>query len=144
MPRAVRLVAVGKVREAYLKEGMAEYEKRLRPYCKLEIIELKDEGMEKEAERMEKYLGPNTFIFDERGKAMDSPEFAELVKSGELSSLPLTFLVGGPFGISPSLKGRARLLSLSRMTFTHEMARLFVLEQLYRALLANSGRAYQK
>ncbi|MCL6088582.1 MAG: 23S rRNA (pseudouridine(1915)-N(3))-methyltransferase RlmH [Candidatus Marsarchaeota archaeon] len=142
MPRKIRLVAVGRVKEEYLRAGMAEYEKRLRPYCSLEVVELKDEGMEKEAERMEKYLGPNTFLLDEAGTSLDSSAFAKLFSADPAA--PLTFIIGGPYGISPQLKKRCKCVSLSKMTFTHEMCRLFFLEQLYRAVLANSGRAYQK
>ncbi|VVB57337.1 Ribosomal RNA large subunit methyltransferase H [uncultured archaeon] len=142
MGRKIRLVAVGRVKEAYLKEGMAEYEKRLRPYCSLEVVELKDEGMEKEAAHFEKYLGPGTFLLDEKGIEMGSPQFAKLFSSDP--GVPLTFLIGGPYGTPAELKKKCKCISLSKMTFTHEMCRLFLLEQIYRASLTNSGRNYQK
>lgn len=144
MPPLIRLVAVGKVKEPYLAAGIAEFEKRLRPYCHLEIIELKDEGMEKEAQRMEKYAGQNTYILDAGGKALDSFEFAKLVKSAELSPVPLTFIIGGPDGIAPELKKKAKLVSLSKMTFTHEMCRLFLLEQIYRSYQIAQNRPYHR
>ncbi len=142
MPRKIRLVAVGRVKEGYLRAGMAEYEKRLKPYCSLEVIELKDEGMEKEEKRLEKYLGPNAFLLDEKGAELDSIEFAKLLSNDPAAQL--TFIIGGPYGTTAGLKKKCGCISLSKMTFTHEMCRLFLLEQLYRAMLANSGRAYQK
>ncbi len=139
----IRIIAVGRVKERYLQEAIAEYVKRLRPYCKLETIELKDEGMEKEAIRMQKYADKNTFIFDAQGRQLDSLEFASFVKAkGE--SAPITFIIGSAEGISGKLKSQAQLLSLSKMTFTHEMARLFLIEQIYRACMINSGRSYHK
>ncbi len=146
MPSLIRLVAVGKVREPYLAAGIAEFEKRLRPYCKLEIVELKDEGMEKEAKEMEKYAvkNPNAYILDAAGRQLDSLEFAKLVKSAELSSPPLTFIIGGPDGITAELKKKSKTISLSKMTFTHEMCRLFLLEQIYRAHQIAQNRPYHR
>lgn len=142
MPK-IRLIFIGKTKERYLQEGIAEYIKRLRPYCKLEIIELKDEGMEKEAKRLEKYLSPNTYLLDANGKAMDSIEFSQFLKSK--SEMPsLTFIIGGAEGISESLKAKTPLISLSKLTFTHEMCRLFLLEQLYRSFQILSNRPYHK
>ncbi len=144
MPSPVRLISVGRIKEPYLAAGIGEYLKRLRPFCKLEVVELKDEGMEKEAKRIEKYANENTFALDAGGKSFDSLEFAELIKSHELSPQPLTFVIGGPQGLDPALKKKAKLISLSKMTFTHEMCRLFFLEQLYRAFMINSNRSYHK
>ncbi len=146
MPSLIRLVAVGKVREPYLAAGIAEFEKRLRPYCKLEIVELKDEGMEKEAKEIEKYAvkNQNAYILDAAGRQLDSLEFAKLVKMAELSSPPLTFIIGGPDGITAELKKKSKTISLSKMTFTHEMCRLFLLEQIYRAHQIAQNRPYHR
>jgi 23S rRNA (pseudouridine1915-N3)-methyltransferase len=149
MPSKIRLLVIGKIKEPYLAAGITEYEKRLRPYCKLEIIELKDQGMEKEARKIEKYLeggpsSPSTFILDAAGKPLDSVEFSKLIKAAELSPSPLTFIIGGPYGVDERLKARARLLSLSKMTFTHEMCRLFLLEQIYRAYQIAQNRPYHR
>lgn len=138
----IRLICIGRVKERYLQEGISEYEKRLRPYCKLEIIELKDEGMEKEALRLQKYLSPNTYLLDANGKEMDSIEFSQFLKRHE--SNELTFIIGSAEGISNSLKSRSQLISLSKLTFTHEMCRLFLLEQLYRSFQILSNRPYHK
>ncbi|MDE1798096.1 MAG: 23S rRNA (pseudouridine(1915)-N(3))-methyltransferase RlmH, partial [Candidatus Micrarchaeota archaeon] len=122
MPSLIRIVAVGKIKEPYLRDGISEYAKRLRPLCRLEIVELPDEGMEKEAARLQKHLGPNTYVLDAAGKTTDSLQFALLVKKHSMG--PLTFVIGSAEGADASLKSKARLLSLSPMTFTHEMARL--------------------
>jgi 23S rRNA (pseudouridine1915-N3)-methyltransferase len=136
----IRIVAVGKVKESFILEGVREYMKRLAPLVKLEMVELKDEGMEKEAKVLERYLGDSTFILDVSGKRMSSEGFAKLVKDQEM----LTFLIGGADGIDGNLKKRAKAISLSDMTFTHEMSRLFLMEQVYRAFMINTNRKYHR
>ncbi|MBN2202870.1 MAG: 23S rRNA (pseudouridine(1915)-N(3))-methyltransferase RlmH [Candidatus Aenigmarchaeota archaeon] len=136
----IRVVAIGKMKEKFLREAMQEYEKRLVPFCKLELIELKDEGFEKESKRLEKYLGKGTFILDVDGKQLSSSEFAKFLKKQE----NLTFIIGGPDGIEKTIKKQASLISLSKMTFTHEMSRVFLLEQIYRAFMINSNRKYHR
>lgn len=142
MPSPIRLVCIGKVKEPYLRDGIAEYVKRLRPYCKLEVVELPDEGMEKEAKRLERYLGPDTFILDATGQEMESKEFSDFVKRHSLR--PLTFIIGSAQGVDETIKKKAKLISLSKMTFTHEMARLILLEQVYRAELMARNHPYHK
>ncbi len=147
MPVPIRLVVIGKVKEPYLAAGISEYLKRLRPYCKLELIELKDEGIEKEAVRLEKYISNDegaVFILDVEGAHTDSREFAKLVKSHELSPSPLTFVIGSAQGIDDKIKKKTKLISLSKMTFTHEMCRLFLLEQIYRAFQIAQNRPYHR
>ncbi len=134
----LKIITIGRVRERYLREGISEFLKRLTPFAKVEIIELKDEGMKKEAGRLEKYLSPDTFVLDERGKELPSGEFAALLKN----NAHLTFIIGGHEGVDESIKRKSKLLSLSRMTLLHEMARLILLEQIYRASMINSGRRY--
>ena len=138
----VRVVSIGKVKEKYLLDGIAEYEKRLRPYCKLEFVELRDEGMEREAERLEKYLGNDAYILDVEGKEYGSQEFSGLFKRHEVRQL--TFIIGSAEGILPAVKKRARLISLSKMTFTHDMCRLFLIEQIYCAHMIVNNRSYHK
>lgn len=137
----VKIIAIGKIKEKYLLQGIDEYLKRLNRYCKIEIIELKDEGLEKEAEKLTKYLSKNTFILDANGKTTDSEGFAELFKKEEGE---ITFIIGGPGGISEKLKKAAKTLSLSKMTFLHEMTRLILLEQIYRAYNIIHNTAYHK
>ncbi|MFA6036371.1 MAG: 23S rRNA (pseudouridine(1915)-N(3))-methyltransferase RlmH [Candidatus Micrarchaeia archaeon] len=139
--KKIRIVAVGKVKEGYLLEGIAEYAKRLAPFCKLELVELKDEGPAKEAKKLEAYLGPGAYVLDVGGKHLSSEEFALLVKKQEGM---LTFIIGGADGIDEGLKKRAPMISLSEMTFTHEMCRLFLMEQIYRSFMINSNRQYHR
>jgi 23S rRNA (pseudouridine1915-N3)-methyltransferase len=145
MPRSrIRLVTVGRLGEAYLREGMAEYEKRLRPFCSLELVELKDEGLKKEGERLEKYAGPDTYLLDVEGKELDSLAFSKLVCPNAASPTSLTFIIGSAEGIEERIKKKCRLISLSRMTFTHEMCRLFLVEQIYRGFMIGANRPYHK
>ena len=139
--KRIRIVAFGKIKESYLLEGIQEYAKRLSPFCNLELVELKDEGLEKEAVKLEKYLGPNTFVLDVEGKEMSSLEFAAFVKKHEGD---FTLIVGGADGIDPSVKKKTSLISLSAMTFTHEMSRLILLEQVYRAYMINGNKRYHR
>lgn len=144
MGEKIRIICVGKVKEAYLREGISEYEKRLRPFCKLETIELKDEGIEKEGKRIEKLIDSNTFLLDVEGKEYNSIEFSKLMKKETEGGKQITFIIGSAEGIEENLKKKANLFSLSKMTFTHEMARLFLIEQIYRSYMINSGRSYHK
>ena len=138
----IRIVTVGKVRERYLLDGIAEYEKRLRPYCKLEWCELRDEGLKGEAEKMERYLGLDTYLLDADGEEMPSPKFAQFMKNHV--GRQATFIIGSAEGVDGRIKGRCRKISLSKMTFTHDMCRLFLIEQVYRAHMIINNRSYHK
>lgn len=132
----IKIVAVGKIKESYVREGIQEFLKRLKVFCDIEIIEIKDEGMEKESVKFLKYIDDKTFILDPDGKELSSVDFAKLVKE------EITFIIGGPEGIKPELKKNS--LSLSKMTFTHEIARLLLIEQIYRGFMINNNRQYHK
>ncbi len=149
-----RIFQLGKTREAWLKQGCAEYIKRLGPMAKLEITEIPDVSistapdiqtvMVKEAESCLKRLDKDDFLvlLDENGQAKTSLEFAEFLDSLSLKK-SVVFLIAGVYGAHESLKNRANaMLSLSKMTFTHQMARLFLLEQIYRAQMIRQGRNY--
>lgn len=140
MPQKIRIITVGKVKEPYLQMGINEYRKRLAPYCKLEIFEIKDMGIEKEACELEKFIMPKTYVLDAEGAQMDSVQFSKLFSSGE----KISFIIGGPEGISPALKKKAKLISLSKMTFTHEMCALFLLEQIYRSFMIIKNKPYHR
>jgi 23S rRNA (pseudouridine1915-N3)-methyltransferase len=141
MVNKIRIVAIGKVKESYLLEAIEEYTKRLAPFCKLEMIELKDKGLKEEAKMLERYLDTDTIILDVEGKRFSSEEFAKLVKDQEGT---LTFIIGGADGIDDSIRKRVSTISLSKMTFTHEMCRLFLVEQIYRTYMINSNRKYHR
>nr|WP_320162092.1 23S rRNA (pseudouridine(1915)-N(3))-methyltransferase RlmH [uncultured Methanoregula sp.] len=157
----IRVVAVGKIKEKFLQDGIAEFEKRLRPYAKLQVIEIADEkrplsatpslesaAMEKEGERILSALPENAFVIalDVKGQAWSSVELSEAFREWELAGKnQLAFVIGGDLGLSPAVLARSDLrLSLSKMTFTHPMARLLLLEQVYRAFRILRGEPYHK
>jgi len=157
----IRVVAVGKIKEKFLQEGIAEYEKRLRPYVKLQVVELPEEkrpqpaspaielaAIEKEGERILAAI-PDGFILislDVKGQNWSSEEMAASFGERELSGQnQLAFVIGGDLGLSQAVLARSKLrLSLSKMTFTHPMARLLLLEQVYRAFRILRGEPYHK
>ncbi len=155
----ITILAVGKLKEKYLRDAVAEYEKRLAPFAKLEIIEIPEEKMpenfsaaEKEktlAREGERLLarvpqGSELVVLDVAGEPLSSEELAERLGRRMTEGMSsLTFLIGGAFGLSPEVRSAARLrLSLSRMTFTHQMARVLLTEQIYRAFKILRGEKY--
>ena len=141
-PSRIRILAVGKVRKGWVSEGVELYRRRL---SGLEVVELRDGGMVKEAEAITAELrsGERLVALCEEGQTYDSVGFARaLTGSG---SERLAFVIGGADGLDPALKARASWrLSLSPMTFPHELARLLLLEQLYRALSIQQGGPYHR
>jgi 23S rRNA (pseudouridine1915-N3)-methyltransferase len=154
----MRLVAicVGKTRERFVQEGIAKYLRYLKPYTDVEIKELKEEKIpdlraaplirKREAEKIFKAASPGAYLaaLDERGYEFTSHEFAHylngLIESGVRE---MTFVIGGAMGLDESVAERAnKVIALSRWTFTHEMARLVLLEQLYRAFTIIKGKTY--
>lgn len=145
----MKFITVGKIKESWIIQGCSEYEKRLKPFCKLEITILKDkQTIEQEAEVILKHIKDDDFVIvlDERGKEASSKLLAEFIRKKTIDeNKKLCFVIGSALGLSEQIKQRANLLlSLSQMTFTHEMARLFLLEQIYRAHMINSNREYHK
>jgi len=157
----VTIIAVGKIKEKFLQEAIAEYEKRLRPYVKLHILEIPEEkrlasamesaeirAMEKEGERILAAVPDGSFVIalDLKGNVRSSEEFAAAFRQWELAGRShICFLVGGDLGFAPAVLSRSdQLLSLSRMTFTHPVARFLLLEQVYRVQRINRGEPYHK
>ncbi|HNX17942.1 MAG TPA: 23S rRNA (pseudouridine(1915)-N(3))-methyltransferase RlmH [Methanoregula sp.] len=157
----VRIIAVGKIKERFLTEGIAEFEKRLTPYLKLSIIEVSDEkrgvhssaGQEqlikdREGERILAAIPDGAYVvaLDVRGKEVSSEAFAARLHDWQLTGInSIAMIIGGNLGLSEAVLGRADLrLSISPMTFTHQMVRLILLEQVYRACRINSGEPYHK
>lgn len=136
----VKIVAVGKVKKTWLKEGMALYAKRL---PEVEIVEIKDSNKEKEADKLLSLINAQDrlVVMAEYGKAYDSVTFANWL--GEEAFGSLVLFVGGPDGVCDRLKQRP-MISLSAMTFPHEIARLLLLEQLYRAKTILGNGRYHK
>lgn len=155
----ITIVCAGRLKEKYLTDGVAEFLKRLTPFAKTEIIEISEEKMKdnpSEAEK-EKTLtleggrllrqvpaGSYLFVLDVFGKEKSSEELAQRINELGLSGRShLTFLIGGAFGLSREVRAAAdELLSFSRLTFTHQMVRLLLVEQLYRSFKINRGEKY--
>jgi 23S rRNA (pseudouridine1915-N3)-methyltransferase len=152
----IKLLVIGKTEEAYLQTGIREYAGRVKHYVPFEITEIpalknvatlsREQQNAKEAEAVTRLLQPGDVVvlLDERGKELRSVDFATFLNRQFVSGAKnLVFVVGGPFGFDPSLKNMASsTLSLSRMTFSHQMVRLFFTEQLYRALSILRGGSY--
>ncbi len=155
----IRIIAVGKLKEKYLREGVAEYEKRLAPFASVELLETREEYMAenpseaqrqqtlaKEGERLLRLVPERSFliVLDVKGKLLSSEALAkELASLALQGQSDLTFLIGGAFGLSPAVRERADLrISFSPMTFTHQMVRLLLYEQIYRAFKINRGEKY--
>ncbi|MDD2332304.1 MAG: 23S rRNA (pseudouridine(1915)-N(3))-methyltransferase RlmH [Candidatus Cloacimonetes bacterium] len=148
------IIQIGKTQEAWLKQALEEYYKRLRPYLKFEVIELADQSLRtagsiesvkaKEAASVLKRLKDEDYVvlLDERGVEQNSVEFARFwVNMSEVKHV--VFVIGGVYGTDVALKKRADLLfSLSKLTFTHQFARLILIEQIYRAMMIGANRQY--
>lgn len=142
----IKLIAIGKTDEKYLQDGFAKYLDRLKHYISFELVVINDVKIgskpntllqkEKEAELFFDKIQPNDFVvlLDENGKSFTSVAFADYVQKRMNASTDVVFLIGGPFGFSDKIYQRANdKISLSKMTFSHQMIRLFFVEQVYRA-----------
>jgi 23S rRNA (pseudouridine1915-N3)-methyltransferase len=148
----IKILWVGKSRDPWVKDAIDEYAGRIRRYMPLDLIDIRDEkGAEaeemrrRECERLEKQipLGATLVLMDERGEQMDSPGLAAFVGKQRDSGVgELIFVVGGAYGFSEEFRRRGKLLALSKMTFTHQMVRAFLLEQIYRAFTILNGEPY--
>lgn len=157
----ITVIAVGKIKEKYLKDAVSEYSKRLGKYCRLEIIEAADErtpdnasGPEgdlaraKEAQRILKNIRPDAYVvtLEIEGEQMASEPFAEKIrKLGVQGISHLVFVIGGSIGLGREVQDRSDLaLSFSRMTFPHQLMRVILLEQIYRGFRIINGEPYHK
>ena len=159
--QTVNIICLGRLKESYLRDACKEYEKRLKGYCTLKITELEPillpgepsekqiaNALEKEADMIEKKLAANalTVAMCIEGSQMSSEQLAKQFETDAVSGTgSLSFIIGGSFGLSDEVKKRADLkLSMSKMTFPHQLARVMLLEQIYRAFQINSGGKYHK
>ena len=150
------MLLVGKTEDAYLREGISKYLNRLRHYVRLDFVEITElkntksltqtQQKAKEAELILKRLLPSdqVILLDEKGVQLTSTQFAEFIDKKQLGSVSnLVFVVGGPYGFDDSVYQRANdKMSLSKMTFSHQMVRLFFVEQLYRGYTIIKGEPY--
>ncbi|MDO6354920.1 23S rRNA (pseudouridine(1915)-N(3))-methyltransferase RlmH [Caloramator sp. CAR-1] len=157
----IAIISVGKLKEKYLKEGINEFLKRLSKYTKVEIIEVPDEKApenlsqreeenikDKEGQNILKHIKENMFVvaLDIQGKHLSSEEFAQFLSQRAIEGKSsIAFIIGGSIGLSKSVLNRADFkLSFSKMTFPHQLMRLILLEQIYRAYRIISGEPYHK
>lgn len=154
----IRIIALGKIKEKFLKDGIDEFLKRLSPYASVEVVELspieiKDENLtskvlEQEGEKILSHIKPQSYVItlEINGKMLSSEGLAE--KINELTNegiSELVFVIGSSCGLSPIVSNRANFkLSMSKMTFLHQFARLLIVEQIYRAFKIIKGETYHK
>lgn len=157
----ITLITVGKIKEKYLKDALAEYSKRLSKYCKLEIVEVADEKTPdnasetvenairaKEAERILKHVKDDAYVItlEIQGKQLTSEEMADKIeKLGVQGTSHIIFIIGGSIGLGEEvLKKSDYALSFSKMTFPHQLMRVILLEQIYRSYRIISNEPYHK
>ena len=150
----IKIITVGTIKEKYLKDAIEEYQKRIKKYTNIELIEVKDEGLVEEskaisleAEKIKKHLSTRDYIvtMEIEGKQLTSEEFAEKLDRIQLESSNITFIIGGSYGLSQNIKDKSKLhLSFSKMTFPHQLFRVLLLEQIYRAFKINNNESYHK
>ena len=157
----ISVITVGKIKEKYLRDAIAEYSKRLSRYCKLEIIEVADEKTPdqaggaaedairaKEGERILKFIRDDMYVItlEINGKMLTSEEFAEKLESlGVQGKSSIAFVIGGSIGLGKDVLKRSDFaLSFSKMTFPHQLMRVVLLEQVYRGYRIINGEPYHK
>lgn len=157
----ITILSVGKIKEKYFADGISEYAKRLKRYCKLELIEVADEKTpdsasereelqikEKEGKRLFKYIKEDAYVIAlaVEGKQLDSVELSHKLEKLAVSGVShIIFIIGGSLGLDNRITNRADFkLSFSRMTFPHQMMRMILLEQIYRGYRIMKGEPYHK
>ena len=157
----VKLICVGKMREKFYIDAFEEYRKRLQAYCRLELTEITEQrlgdrpaekeiaaALEREGQEILKAVPADAYLVAlcVEGRQMPSEGMAELIRARENSGKPkLCFVIGGSYGLAPAVKARAdKRLSMSEMTFPHHLARVMLIEQVYRGFKINEGSQYHK
>ncbi|MBR3057955.1 MAG: 23S rRNA (pseudouridine(1915)-N(3))-methyltransferase RlmH [Clostridiales bacterium] len=152
----LRIVCAGKIKDKWLSDGIAEYSKRVSKYAKVEIVEVADspdtlptaQALDQEGKRMLARIGAGDYVIvmDLHGKQFTSEEWSEhMIHAFEKGGAEIVIVIGGSCGLSPELVERANeRICLSKMTYTHQMTRLIILEQVYRAFKIHYGEKYHK
>ena len=150
----IKIICVGKIKEKYLRDAIEEYKKRLSKYTKLEIIEVSDIDnpsidivLSKEKELIEKHIDTKDFVItlEIEGNMLTSVELAKKLDNIFNTNSTITFIIGGSYGLHQDIKNRSNYkLSFSKLTFTHQLFRVNLLEQIYRTFKINNNEAYHK
>ena len=148
----MKIICVGKVKEKFFVDAINEYSKRISKYTKLEIIEIPDESnesiaMKKEGEKILSKIKDNDYVvtLEIEGNSLTSLEFAKKIDNNFNSNKNLTFVIGGSYGLDESVKSRSDYkLSFSKFTFPHQLFRVMLFEQIYRAYKINNNENYHK
>lgn len=157
---SVNILCVGKLKESYLREAIAEYSKRMQPLCRLSIVELPEERTGEnpspaeiarvigaESERILSKIGRGDYVIAlcVEGKSLSSEELSDRLDAVQQTHSTVDLIIGGSWGLSDALKARADLrLSMGKMTFPHQLCRVMLLEQIYRAFQISRGTKYHK
>ncbi len=156
----INIICVGKIKENYLKNAIAEYTKRLSKYCKLNITELPDEKIpdklnsaleseikNKECNNIINHLKNGSYIIalDLKGKELSSEEFSKKIDNISMDFSNITFIIGGSLGLNKTLLDMCNFkICFSKMTFPHQLIRIFLLEQIFRAFKISNGETYHR
>ena len=157
---SVNIICVGKLKESYLRDAVEEYSKRMKPLCKLSLIELPEERVGEnpspaeirqtitaESDRIMSKLSKGDYVIAMcvEGRNISSEELSERLENVQLQASAVDFIIGGSWGLSDELKARADFkLSMGKMTFPHQLCRVMLLEQIYRAFQISRGTKYHK
>ena len=148
----MKIICVGKIKEKFLRNAIDEYSKRINKYTKLDIVEINDEAtksvaLKKEGEKILSKIKDNDYVvtLEIEGNDLNSLEFAQKIDNNFNSNKNLTFVIGGSYGLDESVKSRSNYkISFSRLTFPHQLFRVILLEQIYRAYKINNHENYHK
>lgn len=150
----IKIIAVGNIKENYLKEAIEEYAKRIHKFTNIKIIEIKEEGkvekekaLELEQEKIKRYLEEKDYIItlEIEGQEMSSVELAKKIDKVLMEHSTITFIIGGSYGLSDRIKEKSNFhLSFSKMTFPHQLFRVLLLEQIYRVYKIKNNETYHK
>lgn len=150
----IKILCVGKIKEKYFSDAIAEYQKRISKYTKLEIIEVEDifeqnvsDIKKKEAELLNKYISSKDYVItlEIEGKLLDSIELSKKISDTLIINSNIVFIIGGSYGLADSIKERSNYaISFSKMTFPHQLFRVLLLEQIYRSYKIINNESYHK
>lgn len=156
----IKVICIGKIKESFFRDAIAEYSKRLSKYCKLDILELSDEKIpnnpspkvieeikEKECNNIISHIKKDSYIIclDLKGKELSSEDLSKNLDKLSLVTSHITFIIGGSLGLTTKLLSMAnKNICFSKMTFPHQLIRIFLLEQIYRSFKISNGETYHK